>query len=421
MTCLSILLSFVMIYLDRNFMQDGLLYIEWIYPNDPDGARTFLSTVAGSMITIAGVVFSITIVALTLASSQFGPRILINFMRDKGNQIVLGTFISTFVYCLLVLRTIKGGNENYFIPNLSVSLAGVLTLLSIGVLIYFIHHAASSIHVSNVLTNISRDLEYTINRIFPNKKTDKELIKDMNWWLASHDMPIDYLEKKQIVQSAKSGYLQAVDYEGLFNISTDNQLIIDLKNSPGDFIVKGQIIAEVYITNQDYDTLLQLILNSFIIGQRRTDEQDLKFVINQLVEISVRSLSPGINDPFTANMCIDRLALALCLLAKRQFPSSKKYDKNNNLRLIINTITFNELLDSAFNDIRNYSGSSLSVSKHILEALRTIKLHTKNIKDKEAILHHAVLVRDNCKVKFIHQSDIDDIDRLYSEIEGIAS
>ena len=166
MTVAAIVLSHATIYVDTLLSEGRWFEILGVtFTNKPEGARAVLSTVAGSMITVASLVFSITIVALTQAYSQFGPRLLYNFMRDTGNQIVLGTFIATFVYCLLVLRTVRGGEEGLFVPNLSTTIGVVMALMSISVLIYYIHHAATSLQASNVITGVSLNLARTINRI----------------------------------------------------------------------------------------------------------------------------------------------------------------------------------------------------------------------------------------------------------------
>lgn len=160
-------LSFGAIQLDEFTTTTVLDRLSWVYTGGPEGARAVLSTIASSMITVAGVTFSITIVALTLASQQFGPRLLRNFLRDPGNQIVLGTFVSTFIYCLLVLRTVRGSDEEEFVPHLAVTLGVGLAMLSLGVLIYFIHHVATSIQAARIIANVAEDLEGAINQLFP--------------------------------------------------------------------------------------------------------------------------------------------------------------------------------------------------------------------------------------------------------------
>ena len=164
----AVALSLVTINLDKVAAYDNwIATLGWTFTRGPEGSRAVLSTVAGSMMTITSVTFSITIVALQLASSQFGPRLLRNFMRDRGNQISLGTFIATFAYCLLILRTVNGTEEQRFVPHISVTVGLLMALTSLGVLIYFIHHAAASIQAENVIANVGRDLDQAIARLYP--------------------------------------------------------------------------------------------------------------------------------------------------------------------------------------------------------------------------------------------------------------
>jgi uncharacterized membrane protein len=167
MACLAVALAVSAVELDKAVADDWLQRLSWIYSGGAEGASLLLGTVAGSMIAIAGTVFSMTLVALSLASSQLGPRLLRNFMRDRSNQVVLGTFVATFVYCLLVLRTIRRADEVAFVPHLAVSIGVLLAIASVGVLIYFIHHISVSIQADQVVARVGRVLEDGIDRLFP--------------------------------------------------------------------------------------------------------------------------------------------------------------------------------------------------------------------------------------------------------------
>lgn len=167
MAAAAVGLSFITVALDQNVTLKWLRRLDWVYNGGAEGASAVLQTIAGSMITIAGAVFSLTLVARSLASSQFGPRILRNFMRDTTNQLVLGTFIATFLYCLLVLRTIRRDEADVFVPHLSVTLGVAFALTSLWVLIYFIHHASVSIQADEVVARIGAELEHTMHRLFP--------------------------------------------------------------------------------------------------------------------------------------------------------------------------------------------------------------------------------------------------------------
>jgi uncharacterized membrane protein len=204
----AILLSVVTLTVDQAAAERQLsLALDWSFARGPEGSRAVLATVAGSMITIASVCFSITVVALQQAASQFGPRLLHNFMRDRGNQVVLGTFIDGFTYCLLILRTVNGTEEHQFVPHLSVTVGLLLALAGVAVLIYFVHHAAASIQAEHVIAAVARDLSDAIDRLYP------ESIGRGAAGVPAPDTPLpaDFEATAAPVPAGSSDYLQAVD------------------------------------------------------------------------------------------------------------------------------------------------------------------------------------------------------------------
>ena len=240
MAASSIILAWAMLTVDRT---GGTPNWWWIYTGGTDGARSLLSAVAGSMVSVVATAFSITIVALQLASSNFGPRLLRNFMQDTGNQIVLGTFIATFIYCLLVLRTIHGEGDGYsfFVPQLSVTVGTVLAIASMGVLIYFIHHASTIIQASHFITQVSDDLANTIDRLFPENIGQSAAKK--SWQVG--EIPASFEEESSPVKAAADGYLQAIDDDELMKITRKYNLLVPVKTRPGKFIIKGGDLALV--------------------------------------------------------------------------------------------------------------------------------------------------------------------------------
>jgi uncharacterized membrane protein len=326
----SMILAIVMLTIDRT---GNIPNWRWIYTGGADGARSVLSSVAGSMVSVVATAFSITIVALQLASSNFGPRLLRNFMQDTGNQIVLGTFIATFIYCLLVLRTIHGEGEGYslFVPQLSVTVGTGLAIASIGVLIYFIHHASTIIQASHVITQVSGDLDKALDRLFPGKIGEGKANNSRQ----VGEIPANFDSEASPIKATGEGYLQAIDDDELMKIARQYNVLVRLTTRPGKFIVKGSDLAMVFPEKQVNQSLKQQINDAFILGKERTEYQDVEFPIDQLVEIALRAISPAINDPFTAIRCIDRLSAGLSRLAQRDFPSPYRYDDEQNLRVIV--------------------------------------------------------------------------------------
>ena len=363
----------------------------WIYTGGPEGARELLAVVAGSMITVAGVTFSITIVALTLASQQFGPFLLRNFMRDTGNQIVLGTFISTFIFCLLSLRVIRSTDRVTFVPHLSVSVALLLTLSSLGVLIYFIHHVSAFIQASNIIAVVSDDLEGAILRLFP-ERLGLDTAQHPELESYREKLPPAFEGESAPVRSPAYGYMKALDNEMLMQAAMKNGLIVRMRKRPGDFIGEGDVIASVWPGESVNREVEKSIHESLVLGAQRTATQDVEFVFNQIVEVAVRSLSPGINDPFTAIICIDHLGQGLRQMAGRAIPSPCRYGEDGALRVIACPVTFPEMADIVFNQIRHYGRSSTTVLNRLLGTIAAVARHVSRQEDRRALRHHASLI-----------------------------
>jgi uncharacterized membrane protein len=387
---LAVALAVVTLELDQYFINQQVDGLRRLYAGGSDGAMSLLSTVAGSMITVAGVTFSITIVALTLASSQFGPRLLINFMRDRGNQLVLGTFIATFIYCLLVLRTIHSQGDDIFVPPISVTTGLMLAIISIGVLIYFIHHISSSLNVEYVIAAVERDLDDAIERLFPEQKSYYLFEQELRH---EDDIPEDFDRDAKPVSASKDGYVQAIDNAQLVKLGIEQDVLLRLERRPGNFVAEGDSLALVWPGERLDEELGEKVNSAFIVGKRRQQMQDVEFVVNQLVEIAVRALSPGVNDPFTAMACLDHLGAALSNLAERSIPSAYHYDDEDNLRLIGQSVTFAEIIDAAFDKIRQYGRSSVSVTIRLLETLAVIGAHTDTMAERAALQRQAAMIR----------------------------
>ncbi len=402
----AIILAFAMISLDRTIGFDSL---SWIYTGGPDGARAVLSAIAGSMVSVAATAFSITIVALQLASANFGPRLLRNFMRDTGNQLVLGTFIATFIYSLIVLRTIYGEDYDLFVPHLSVTIGLILAIVSIGVLIYFIHHASTIIQASHVIEGVSQDLDRAIDRLFP----ERIGLNPPEHELHLGEIPSAFELQAYLIRTNDNGYLQAVDNQKLMDIATKHNLLIHIKSRPGKFVFQGNELAMVWPSERVNRKLTQQIEKVFILGRERTDQQDIAFPINQLVEIAMRALSPGINDPFTAMRCVDRLCAGLCHLVQREFPSPYRYDDDNKLRIIAEPVTFAGMVNDAFNQIRQYGRSDAAVTIHLLEAITTIANYTHNPQDQEVLRRHADMIERGSHEGLPEEQDRQDVQKQY--------
>ncbi len=386
----------------------------WLYTGGSDGARSMLSTIASSMATVAGTAFSITIVALQLAASNFGPRLLRNFMQDIGNQIVLGTFIGTFLYCLLVLRNIRSDGEDFdqFIPQLSVTFGIVLAIASVLVLIYFIHHASTIIQASQVIAGVSDDLDQAIDRLFPEQIGEQ----------ARHNqqplgkIPDDFEGRSLLIRSRHKGYLQAIDDDELMQIAYQADILLHLKTSPGKYLIPGSPLALIYPPEHHSPRLLYQINQAFIFGKERTEQQDVTFPIEQLVEIALRAMSPAVNDPFTAIRCIDRLGAGFSQLVQREFPSPYRYDKFHRLRVIAEPATLEHLFDCALSPIRQYAQSDTAVTIHLLDAIALIAVHAKNMQQRRILRHHAEMILRGSEQGLAEECDRVEVKRHFQQV-----
>jgi uncharacterized membrane protein len=355
-----------------------------------EGASAVLGIIAGSMITIAGVVFSMTLVTLSLASSQLGPRLLRNFMRDTTTQVVLGTFIATFLYCLIILRTIRRADEVAFVPQLSVTVGVLLAVASVGVLIYFIHHVSISIQVNEIVAWISAELIEKVDGLFPDhigRAASKIPTESPDASLLEA-----FQKNARPVGADGDGYLQFIDGEALLALAKEEDLVVRLERKPGNYIVAGTPLALIWPASRATDRQEDRVRTHFVLGHQRTSEQDIEFGVNQLVEIAVRALSPGMNDPFTAITCIDRLSSFLCRLAARDMPSHHRHDDQDRLRLIAPADTFPEITSAAFNQIRQHSHSCAAVTIRLLESIAVIAGFTHRSQDRAALRHQAEMI-----------------------------
>jgi uncharacterized membrane protein len=410
----AILLAVGMVSVDEIILTKGFALPDGVYKGGPEGARTLLSTVAGSMINVTGITFSITIVALTLASSQFGSRLLRNFMRDTGNQVVLGVFLATFVYCLIVLWTVRGGTgETVFVPHLSITVGFALTLGSLGVLIYFIHHTAQSIQAENVIAAVGRDLDEAIDYFYP-EKVDAGFEEEIEE--SRHILPPYFESEACSVLSQAAGYLLAIELDSLVRQAQEHDLVIKLCRSPGHYVMVGTLLAKVWPAHAYKDDSGPDIKHCFLLGKQRSGEQDVEFAAHQLVEIALRALSPGMNDTFTALHCIDRLGDSLARLAKRRFPSRFVYDEDRELRVVTVRNSFEEILNTSFDQIRQNGRKNAAVTIRLLEMIREIGLQTERPAHRKALLRQAEMIERGSREGLPEEEDRKDVRHCFDQI-----
>jgi len=410
------LLALGTLVIDARLGSEALNGLSWIYGGGPEGARSLLSTVASSAITVAGTTFSITIAALSLASSQFGPRLLRTFVRDTGNQVVLGTFVATFLYCLLVVRTVRGLEDTRVVPHLSVTVAVLLAIANLGVLIYFIHHVATAIRADQVIAAVSHDLDAAVEQLFP-EQLGHGLVAQPEAE-ASDPPPPPAPGDAHPITLAHDGYLQVVDVETLMGLAGEHDVVVQLLRRPGDFVVEDEPVALTWPPERADDGLCQAIGGALILGRERSAQQDVRFVVNQLVEVAARALSPGINDPFTALTCLDRLGAALRRVARRPLPDGRRYDEAGRLRVIAEPIRFSELVDAAFDQIRSYGGDNIVVMARLLDTLARVGAAAGSEARRAPLTRQARLAYEGSVAKLHTEGDRRTLEGHYHDAMG---
>ena len=362
----AIIFAAVLVLIDIRYGE----YIKRVWPQllqpEQDGARQILSTIANSMITVAGVVFSVTIVALSLAANQYSPRILRNFMRDRVNQVVLAIFTASFVYSLLVLQAISSEPQP-FVPFFAVWTGILFAILSIGFLILFIHRTAMSIQVSEIMSRIAHESVEALTALQHMANVGGSVVDG-----------VEQLDAKSWhhIASVRSGYVQDIDTEKLFRIACERQVMIRVDNPVGEFVVEGRPIVSV--NKPMDDDFAKRVRRLFGISSYRTIEQDPAFGIRQIVDIALRALSPGINDATTAINCIDYLHVILHHVVRMKSAGDIHMD-GQSPRLLLPQLDPAHLIDIALNEIRQSAREQVSVLLRLLRLVRQLLPDTSSM------------------------------------------
>lgn len=397
----ALLLAIAAIDLDSNISADILARWPHVFGASADGARGMLQAIASAMITVGALTFSITVLVLSLGASQYTPRIIRTFMGNRPTQAVLGVFIGIFAYCLVVLRSIRGGN-NEFIPSVAVTLAIVLALVGVGFLVYFIHHIASSIQASAIASSVSADTMRVIDRLYPDKLVDHP----------EHDRsPAETAHAGREwhpVPAYRTGYLQTVDLDALVALAEKRQLVVRMEKSVGSFISEGLALA--YVTAPADAALVREFNHAYAISHYRTVEQDAGVGIRQLVDIALKAMSPAMNDTTTAIMCIDYLSAIAVRLAPRCIVPDLCYC-NGALRVITRGASFEDLLRLAFEQIRENAQATTAIYVRLLEALATLAGATDDVGRRRQIAAHMQYVVDYARKQSLMPDQLSRIER----------
>ncbi len=397
--------------LDRAAYEGDFGVPGWAISGGPDVARTVLTAIAAAVITVVGVVFSIVIVALTLTSTQFGPRMLRNFIRDRGTQITLGTFVATFVYAVLTLGSVGSvgqGSHAAFVPHISVTVTLALTLADMAVLIYFLHHISRQIQLPDVIASIASDLQSAIE-LQAGDAVDGAGVEQAAAIIA------DMAGRGGVVTAPRSGYLQYVEHELLVAIAAQVDAVIHVLFRPGHFIVAGQQYAAIWPADAA-SVVAQELARAHVTGPYRTLAQDVSFGIDQLVEICIRALSAAVNDTFTALTCIDWIGDSLCKVTGKWQPTRVYRDSRGSVRVIVTETTWDRLVERAFEKVRQAAGGMPAVIIRQLDALAKIMERTTTARDGQVLLDQAAMIERLSAATVAEPADRADITSAYEQV-----
>jgi uncharacterized membrane protein len=349
----------------------------FLYSGEARDAPGFLSNLVTATITLATLAISITMVVLTLAAQQLGPRLIRIFMSDRRTQVMLGLFVATAVYLVLVMRSVYGDT----VPNLAVTIGTALVLLSIIVLLIFVHHLARSIIADNVIEDVGAEIDGNARRLLPGKDEQAPTTA------ASPSGPSSDLTLKC------EGYIQAVDHTRIVDAASKANAVVELRTRSGHLLIAGIAAGRVWPSGAVSESFTTDVASGLIVGSERTPVQDLEFSIRQMVEIGVRALSPGVNDPYTALVTIDRLSLSLARIMERGAPQEQWCDEEGRLRLIMPNSHFDGLLDASFNMLRQYGDGSAAVLIRLAERLSDLYALSDEQQRKDIRRHLDMVLR----------------------------
>ena len=346
----AVVLALGLIELDRR------VRVPLAFEGGPESAQTFLSTISSSMITFTGLVFTITIVVLQLASQQFSPRVLRTFLRDRHSQFALGVFTATFAYALVVLRAVRaddGSAGGEFVPGIAVTVAFALVMLSLALFVDYIHHIAQSIRVSSITNSIGDETRTAIADIYDHEHTEAPV-------------PLPAGGHVHEVFAPKRGIVTALDRDRLVALAETHGSVVEVIPAIGDYVAEGSLLLRVHGGSAPDP---HAFADHIGLGPERTMQQDPAFGFRQLVDIAERGLSPAVNDPTTAVQCLDEIHDLLRRLASRPFPSGQRFGPSGEVRLAFPVTSWDGYVSLACDEIRLYGGDSIQVHRRLRSML----------------------------------------------------
>jgi len=451
----GILLAPVLVTIDQHFDRETVREITFAFTGDDDAARAIMTSIAGAVLGVAGTTFSITIAVLSMASSQFGPRLLRNFLTDTPNQFVLGAFIGTFSYSLLVLKSIHKYDVAFGVPQLAVTFGIIMAIICALLLVYFVQHMVHAIQASHVIQNASNDAINNIHYWYGDycdiqhqRDVEQHDVEQFRQWQATPIYP------------PQSGYLQHIYLESLITLTQEYGGVMHLQSNLGDYVTDKNVIGHFYQRPADHPNnrqktatpqlavvprapdgmFWQRFAGCIRIEQRLAHSNDIAYSLGQMTEIAVRALSPGINDPKTAVNCVQSLTSCLSIMMRRQPPSPYHFyvpaehrDKPPYtaipkqvvaqqrvaiLAVVTYTPTIPEFINTSLGEIRRYAAADAMVLKALCQAMVNLNYACINQAQQQTLLHELQLIERAGEENLSYQELIDDLSAMCQQAKA---
>jgi uncharacterized membrane protein len=411
MSLAAILLAWAMYWLDDLIPNEILQDSRFFLSGSPEEIRAMLVAQASTILATAGVVFTLLTLPLSTVAAQYGSRLLRIFLGDRTTQIVLGTFVATFIYCLAAVLSIPPIEVEPDGPQVTATVGLLLLLVTFASLILLIHHISTMLQAPTIAAAAGGELQEVVLAEFPEvtsgdgQKGEPEI------------RPDSLVEKDAYpVRVRQTGYIQYIDPHYVLTLAREKDLVIRLLRKPGHLVWREAQVALVWPAARVDEELDRQIRKAFRIGNGRTPTQDVAYAVNQLVEMAVRAMSPAINDPFTAITCLDHIGEGLALFIQQGEKSPYYYDRDNRLRLVLEPVTFSELLDGAFDMLRHASCDNASVLLHMLDVIDAIGQKVGSPEARQELLRHVSLIQAESQAGALIDWDRKQIDRRSTKL-----
>jgi uncharacterized membrane protein len=406
----AVLLAWVMYAIDIRLPNEVLEDSHFVLSGTVGEMRSALLGMATTVLTTAGVVFTLLTLPLSTVAAQYGSRLLRLFLGDRTTQSVLGMFVGTFVYCVAAALSIPPVNVQPEGPQLTTTVGLYLMLATFGSLILLVQHISTMLQAPNIAAAGGAELLDAVNAEFPEETTSGDGGGTIATTIQS--MPAGQAIKNSVpetegylVQARRSGYIQYIDTEILLTLARERNLVVQIRHKPGQFIRRSQVLAQVWPASQVDEQLDKSIRRTYQIGTVRIPTQDVEYAVKQLVEMAVRAMSSAINDPYTAMTCLDYIGEGLALFIRQDEQTSRYFYADERLSFVLEPLTFEELLSTAFDMLRHASRDNATVLLHMLEVIAVIEQEAKSPDVRQRLSYHAGLIQAERELGALIEAD----------------